>query len=159
MYGNLALDQFSHALSQSHNGRTSQAVELFTRQLPGGPLNGLHKLLGRTRRQLHHLAQCEQHSQLNNRRYMGIQSLAVTNIHGTFDRAADFDYDFRSLKQADQDRWCRVASAMLDGVGLPPIEVVQVGEDYFVKDGHHRVSVARALGLRFLDAVVEVWGE
>jgi ParB-like chromosome segregation protein Spo0J len=40
---------------------------------------------------------------------------------------------------------------------LPPIEVIQIGEHYFVNDGHHRISVARALGIAYIDALVEVW--
>jgi hypothetical protein len=44
-------------------------------------------------------------------------------------------------------------------VGLPPVELVQVGETYFVRDGHHRVSVARAMGEGFVEAEVTVWQE
>lgn len=93
-----------------------------------------------------------------NRHYAGSQVVAVKDIHGTIDRDGDFDYHFAPLKRNTEHRWCKVASAMLRGIDLPPIELVQIGDEYFVKDGHHRISVARALGFAYLDAIVEVWG-
>jgi ParB-like chromosome segregation protein Spo0J len=41
--------------------------------------------------------------------------------------------------------------------GFPPIEVYKVGNDYFILDGHHRASVARYLGNRFIEAYVTEW--
>lgn len=93
----------------------------------------------------------------NNRRFAGSKTVAVKDIHGTVDRDGDFDYHFAPLKVSDELRWCKVATAMLRGIGLPPIELIQLGDEYFVKDGHHRISVARALGFTYLDAIVEVW--
>ena len=49
------------------------------------------------------------------------------------------------------------ATAMLRRVDLPPVELIQVGDDYYVQDGHHRVSAARALGYGYVDAIVVVW--
>lgn len=94
---------------------------------------------------------------LSNRHFAGSKTVAVKDIHGTVDRDGDFDYHFAPLKVSDEQRWCKVATAMLRGIGLPPIELIQVGDEYFVKDGHHRISVARALGFSYLDAIVEVW--
>lgn len=93
-----------------------------------------------------------------NRHYDGAHTIAVADIHGTIDRAGDFDYDFAPMTRTTEHRWCKVATAMLRGIELPPIELVQVNDHYFVKDGHHRVSVARALGFAYLDAIVEIWG-
>ena len=92
-----------------------------------------------------------------NRHYAGSQVVAVKDIHGTINRNGDFDYNFTPLKRNTEHRWCKVATAMLNGIDLPPVELIQVGEDYFVKDGHHRISVAHALGFAYLDAIVEVW--
>jgi hypothetical protein len=50
-----------------------------------------------------------------------------------------------------------VAKARLKGVTLPPVELIQVGDVYFVRDGHHRISVARAFGQEHVDAEVTVW--
>ena len=56
-----------------------------------------------------------------------------------------------------RDRWVRVATAMIQGLALPPIDIIQVGDQFFVRDGHHRVSVARALGQVEIEAHVTVW--
>lgn len=155
----LALNQLSHGHMTGFTGRDSRAARLFNRVYVNPHPNLLQKLLGRKIQPLLDLSTVEHNRSLSNRRYAGTQTIAVNDIHGTINRAEDFDNEFHPLKVADEDRWCRVASAMMNGVGLPPIEVVQVGNEYFVKDGHHRISVARALGFRYLDALVEVWAE
>ena len=50
-----------------------------------------------------------------------------------------------------------VAVARKTGVALPPVELIKVGEEYYVRDGHHRVSVAHAFGECYIDAVVFEW--
>ena len=56
-----------------------------------------------------------------------------------------------------KQRWIAIATMMELGEGLPLISLVQVGDTYFVRDGHHRISVARALGYAYIDANVTVW--
>jgi hypothetical protein len=68
-------------------------------------------------------------------------------------RAAQFDADFRPTKQASC-RWQRVWAAELNGVILPPVSVVPVKGGFALRDGHHRVSVARARGAVTIDAIV-----
>jgi hypothetical protein len=55
------------------------------------------------------------------------------------------------------NRWLSVAAARDQGKGLPPVVLVQVGDVYFVRDGHHRIAVARALGQLDIEAQVTVW--
>ena len=50
-----------------------------------------------------------------------------------------------------------VAGAQLQDVPLPPVDLIQVGDRYFVRDGHHRISVARTLGQHFVEAEVTVY--
>jgi hypothetical protein len=54
-------------------------------------------------------------------------------------------------------RWLRIAAARDQGKVLPPVVLVQVGDVYFVRDGHHRISVARALGQQDIEAQVTLW--
>ena len=68
-------------------------------------------------------------------------------------RATEFDSDFRPARHM-RERWTRVWLAEQRGAGLPPISVVPVGDAYAVRDGHHRVSVARARGAATIAAVV-----
>jgi hypothetical protein len=73
---------------------------------------------------------------------------------GTVDRAADFDRGFRPTTTRLRSRWERIAAAQRRGEPLPPVSLYQVGELYFVRDGHHRVSVAKSLGRMDIDAYV-----
>jgi hypothetical protein len=90
-------------------------------------------------------------------RRAGRREIPLCAIRGTLEpsRSAQFDPDFRPAKIA-RSRWERVWLAEQRGTTLPPISVVAVGEDYVLRDGHHRVSVARARGALTIDAIVEV---
>jgi hypothetical protein len=87
-------------------------------------------------------------------RQIGLQVVPLDVIVGTIDRARDFDRRFRPTSRRVRSRWEQIAAAMRRGESLPPVDLLKVGEIYFVRDGHHRVSVASALGLTDLDAYV-----
>jgi hypothetical protein len=84
----------------------------------------------------------------------GLQVVPLDAIVGTVDRAADFDRGFRPTTTRLRSRWERIAAAQRRGEPLPPVSLYQVGELYFVRDGHHRVSVAKSLGRMDIDAYV-----
>jgi hypothetical protein len=75
-------------------------------------------------------------------------------IVGTVDRGRDFDRSFRPTTGRVRSRWEHIAAAMRRGEAMPPVDLVRIGELYFVRDGHHRISVARALGHADIDANV-----
>ena len=85
----------------------------------------------------------------------GVREIPVDSISGTVEpnRAAQFDPDFRP-SATTRGRWQSVWLALHRGVTLPPISVVRVGDGYAIRDGHHRVSVAKALGALTIQAVV-----
>jgi hypothetical protein len=85
-----------------------------------------------------------------------VREIPLCAINGTVEpsRAALFDAGFRPAAAA-RTRWQRVWLAEHRGTALPPISVVPVGDGYAVRDGHHRVSVARARGALTIDASVE----
>ena len=87
----------------------------------------------------------------------GIREIPLDAITGTLEpsRAAQFDASFRPVRRALRSRWERIWIAEERGTVLPPISVVPVGTGYAVRDGHHRVSVARARGAIAIDGVVE----
>jgi hypothetical protein len=88
-------------------------------------------------------------------RDIGVRTIPLDAIVGTLDRRqGEFDRAFRPTSTGVRDRWKRIAAARARGEYLPPIEVYKVGDLYFVEDGHHRVSVARALGDGVIDARV-----
>ncbi len=84
----------------------------------------------------------------------GTRMIPISHIVGSVGRYRDFDRAFLPLNPASEERWKRIDVAMHAQQGLPPIDVYQVGEVYFVKDGNHRVSVARANGLAEIEARV-----
>jgi hypothetical protein len=89
--------------------------------------------------------------------YMGMRTVAIDAICGSEQRAADFDSLFRPLRYHHRDRWVGIAEARLRGEHLPPVQLIELGGRYFVRDGHHRISVAQALGEAFVDAEVVRW--
>ena len=84
----------------------------------------------------------------------GLQEVPLQAIVGSVDRYRDFTRSFLPRRDADEQRWARVRAAVTGLKGLPPVELYKVGEVYFVRDGHHRVSVARDLGAPTIEAYV-----
>lgn len=88
------------------------------------------------------------------RKLIGIKNIRVDQIIGTLNRTTDFDAYFRPLKKHILNRWVN-AYILNEQDGWSPIIVHKVGEQYFVEDGHHRVSVAHSTGMEFIEA--KVW--
>jgi hypothetical protein len=87
--------------------------------------------------------------------HAGVQTIPLDSIVGTVDRAGGgVDRASRPTTSRVRTRWERIAGAMRRGEPLPPISVYRVGDVHFVRDGHHRVSVARALGRDDIQASV-----
>lgn len=87
-------------------------------------------------------------------RRLGQEVITLDSIVGTVDRSREFDRRFRPTSTRVRPRWERIATAQRRGEGMPPIDVYRIGDMHFVKDGHHRVSVARALGHKDINAFV-----
>ncbi len=87
-------------------------------------------------------------------RRLGLKVIPLDSIVGTVDRSRDFDRSFRPTSQRVRRRWEGIAEAIRRGQAMPPIDVYKIGDLYFVRDGHHRVSVARAMGLDSIEAYV-----
>ena len=86
--------------------------------------------------------------------HLGLRSIEVDRVVGSVDRYEDFHRHFLPRTPHTLERWKRLRALQLSGVEFPPIEVYQVGEAYFVKDGNHRVALAKATGQKFIDAYV-----
>jgi hypothetical protein len=90
-------------------------------------------------------------------RDLGVRTIAIDAIVGSVDRTRDFDRAFRPTSGKVRTRFEQIANAQRRGTAMPPIDVYRVGVLHFVRDGHHRVAVARAQGREEIDAhVVEV---
>ena len=85
---------------------------------------------------------------------LGLKTIQLDSVVGTVDRTRDFDRGFRPTTPRVRGRWQRIAAAQRRGEAFPPISVYRVGDLHFVRDGHHRVSVAKSLGRADIDAYV-----
>jgi len=87
-------------------------------------------------------------------RSIGLKSIKLVDIVGSVDQRRDFDRRFRPTSARVRERWEQLALAQRRGAPMPPIDVYKVGDLYFVKDGHHRVSIALSQGQTTIDAHV-----
>ena len=159
MFGQSVLSQTAMSMTKANleeTGRQRQwAYKLFSRQRRRGSLVRMWNMLTGQNVQLHGL---HEHisSTAESQGAGGLRTINLQQITGSEGRADDFDAAFCPLQSHTRDRWVSVATAMLTGVPLPPVELLQIGQEYFVRDGHHRISVARALGQKAIDAIVTV---
>ena len=86
--------------------------------------------------------------------YLGMRTVPVEKIVGSVGRHRDFDRAFLPSKGGLETRWKRIDQMMHRAEELPPISLYKIGDAYFVRDGNHRVSVARQIGVEMIDAEV-----
>ena len=86
--------------------------------------------------------------------YDGVREIDIDKVIGSVNRYQEFDREFLPRRWQTQDRWTRVRRSFEEGPGFSPITVYQVGDAFFVSDGNHRLSVARQLGIRRIEAEV-----
>jgi hypothetical protein len=84
----------------------------------------------------------------------GRSTVEASRVVGSVGKHDRFDEGFMPLSGASSERWKRIDRAFRSGQELPPVTLYRLGEDYFVQDGHHRVSVYRFHGVEWLDAEV-----
>jgi hypothetical protein len=91
---------------------------------------------------------------LRHARELGLQDIELDKIVGSVGRYDDFTREFLPLRDSDEGRWRRVYDLTESTIGVPAIDVFKAGDVYFVRDGNHRVSVARTNGLNVIEAYV-----
>jgi uncharacterized protein (TIGR00730 family) len=90
---------------------------------------------------------------IRGQRYLGVQTIAIEKIAGSTGRYSEFNRAFLPTQEFIRERWKRVYKVAHE-TGFPPIDVYQIGDVYFVRDGHHRVSVLKELGASTVEATV-----
>lgn len=151
-----------HSYSQPNNGKAQarhQASLLYERACDRNWVSHLWSMLAGRSLSLLDLATVQTNSTVQGQRYEGIKRVPICQIRGTAERgrSRDFDANFRPRKTHSKDRWLGVATVRQMGRKLSPVSLIQVGDIYFVEDGHHRISVARACGEQEIEAEVKVW--
>ncbi len=139
---NQYLESYSAAINEFHRARNQAQLKVLLARLKGEPTDLLD--FEEVRKRLKAQGMIER----------GIKQIPLNAIVGSLGRYHDFTRDFLPKQDHIKDRWARVRLAFTGLSGIPPIEVYQIGEVYFVKDGNHRVSVARQLGATHIQAYV-----
>ena len=149
-----SMPNLAHTVAQSQ-AMNSGSGGLFYAALAAGQKRRLWSGLTGRRHGLRSLAQQD----LGGRsaRHAGRKFVAIADIRGSEGRTNDFDDEFNPLNGQTRQRWQSVAQALDEGLRLPPVELIQVGQAYYVRDGHHRISVLRALGQDVIEAEVTQW--
>lgn len=88
--------------------------------------------------------------------YAGIKPVKTNSIRGSEGKIFEFDAEFNPTQENSRSRWISIALEKLQGRDLPPVELIPVDEIYYVRDGHHHISVSRAMGQRYMDAEVTI---
>lgn len=149
MFGVIALDKSTT--------RRQRAAEAFDKAHARGLRHQrFSSLFGRQNR-LFDLNEMEHLVPLGARFDAGVRLVSIDAIRGSEGRDTDFDADFNPLQEHTRERWISVAVARQAGVALPPVRLVQIGDVYYVRDGHHRISVAKYQGQSEIEAEVTVW--
>lgn len=141
----------NHNATKMHIYREFEALRhrAFYHQLWCGLTGQRHQLLD--------LEQVQNQGALQRRRHGGVQLVAIAQICGSEGRSQDFDANFCPLKPHSRERWANIVLARQADVALPLVELIQIGDCYFVRDGHHRISVAKAQGQLEIEAEVTCW--
>jgi hypothetical protein len=119
-----------------------------------GIYDGFRAILARRSNSLVPLEQIRQRLGVSTESYRGFQMITVDRIVGSENRYRDFSMTFRPKKSINRYRWAVIDAAVKDLASLPPIVVYEVGGLYFVRDGHHRVSVAKQQRVTTIEAEV-----
>jgi hypothetical protein len=148
---------YARAYHQAKHSKSGSAATLYARSRRHARRGRYWSSGSRGPRRLLALSEVEDACRVDARSYAGLRTVPIGQIRGSEGRCADFDRDFHPLQDHCRDRWLSVAAARDQGKTLPPVVLVQVGNVYFCRDGHHRISVARALGQLDVEAEVTVW--
>jgi hypothetical protein len=83
-----------------------------------------------------------------------VVTVPIRQIKGSLGRCEDFDASFNPIQERSRSRWVSILTAIRSNIPLPPVELVRVGDAYYVQDGHHRISVAHALDQEAIEACI-----
>jgi len=140
--------------NMEHSGIKSMAESDFSRARGKAILSEVQYFMNADKNKLLSFNDVKDVLRPKNQVYLGVQTVRVDLIVGSEGRYRDFNRYF--LPKADhlRSRWVRVDTAHLQDIILPSVLLYEIGGAYFVRDGNHRVSVAKAQGVEFIDAEV-----
>ena len=131
-----------------------QAQEDFSKARNKAWINEMQNVMHPDKKRLLSLNDVKKILKPKNEVYVGLKTVPIKKIVGSEGRYNDFDNHFLPRSNELKQRWVNVDQAHLSDIILPPIQLYELGGLYFVRDGNHRVSVAKAQGVEFIDAEV-----
>lgn len=151
MLTNLQLTTIEHFATSANDASYARrlAARSFDRRFAAGKLA---QFFSRLRGQSNLLKVLAHQPEAANRRTGATLDIPIDQIVGSVSRSQDFDTHFNPLQIHDRERWISVAAARRSGVILPAVELVRGNDGYYVRDGHHRISVAKAMGQVVIEA-------
>lgn len=158
-FRNPILDPSSYGIHSERSRQVEvhkQAINLFSSARNKAAFYRVKNALLRRKARLFNLENIADY-QIHSMRYGGIHAVMIDQICGSLGRTEDFDDAFYPMDDRVRDRWVAVAMVRFQGLPLDAVQLIQIGSRYFVQDGHHRISVARALGQVTIDAEIIIW--
>ncbi len=137
-----------------NTGIATKSEEDFSKVRNKALFNSLQHLLSPEETKLISLNDIKEMLHPDNEVYVGMQVVPVEKIIGSEGRYNDFDNLFFPKHSHLKNRWLNIDKAYMEGKILPAVTLYEIGGVYFVRDGNHRVSVAKARGVEFIDAEV-----
>jgi len=148
------MNDYEYRKYQSEKTVKALAQETFNEARKQVTWRGIKNRLLRKPNRLESFEEVTAQGKLDQQHALGTQTVEIKQIVGSMGRVKDFDREFFPRNSRSFNRWISIALAFNKGVGLPAVELYKVGDRYFVKDGHHRISVASTHGQTFIDAAV-----
>jgi hypothetical protein len=146
------LDNGRLSHSQDDMQNHGAAIAAFNRAKKRGTWRRLQAWLTRRSVKLQHFPTTE--LQYTKHAARDVQYIALDQIIGSEGRSHDFDNQFWPITEHSRARWVSIAKAMGTDKPLPPVQLIQVANGYVVRDGNHRVSVARAFDQSVIEAEI-----
>ncbi|MFA6505473.1 MAG: transcriptional regulator [Treponemataceae bacterium] len=141
-------------MSETPTHFAAQAAEDFSKARGKALLARMQHFLNADRDRLLSFHDVKEILRPKNETYRGMQTVSIDLIVGSEGRYRDFNKYFLPKANHLRSRWERVDIAHLKDIILPAIQLYEIGGVYFVRDGNHRVSVARMQGVSAIDAEV-----
>jgi len=145
----------STSLTQQNNPM-EKPLSLFRKAFFHSQLHKLWEKLTHTRSSLIDLDETLKGHPAENSYYGGVKTVSIDHIRGTQGKKNEFDAEFNPTQERSRSRWMDIALQKLRGRELPPVDLIQINDIYYVRDGHHRISVSRAMGQAYIDAEVTI---
>ena len=137
-----------------YTGISGLAISDFNKARSRAALSEIQHLINADRNRLLSFHDVKDILKPKNQIYMGIQTVPIKLIIGSEGRYRDFNRYFLPRNDRMRSRWISVDEAHLKDIILPAIQLYEIGGVYFVRDGNHRVSVAKTQNVEFIDAEV-----